>query len=547
MSPSLPSGQPPSDEQPSQTGVPVPPASASSDDVPPAASQENISLDEIMRKLRENEREKDERGEMVTRSDGTTARRVRRRKRRSEQTVKKDQEEASKKSIVIKASIMVALFLFLLMAGLFALVAYNSDSYEEKVESRVGEWIGAEVDLKSHKILPGSMQADRMTFLWPEDSHLSGLTVNKLEGNINFRSLLGARLGGQFLGGKSGALLVRSPEVAGDIVQDLPPSDYPFNFNRYYCDLLDVQFGKLGALSLSGAETSLRYFTNEGFRVTLSGGDFKLKGWQDFEIKNALLRFSNEEIKLDPVRLITMTDSPYSSGSALAIKGAIPLKQGEKAQLELEMTDFPISVIAGNDMGSFFTGTIRETKQGVAIYTTGNDTLDSVVLPFKGDGFELKRFPVVENLKKIIFEDADEELFFDTDIGGLLRWSPRGTSIENLEMANKNIRLEGGLVVSAAGKIRGKITLWISMGFINDKPKLRTHPAFARRGGEGNGYAIIEVKLMGTTKLPDDDFGKTIGFAPMREDPKKKSGKLAADLWKELEGEDLEGENLEDE
>ncbi|MGC6426547.1 MAG: hypothetical protein ACON5H_06065 [Akkermansiaceae bacterium] len=504
---------------------------------PPPAGRESIPLDEMMRKLRESERQKDEQGKIVTRSDGSTARRVRRRKRRSEQKQKKTKEEASRKSILFKAVIAVGLFLFLLMGGLFTLVSFNSDRYEEKVEARVGEWIGAEVDIRSHKVLPGSIAADGITLVWPENSHLSGLRLNKLEGGINFRSLLGARLGGQYFGGASGTLVVRSPETAGDLVADIPSSEFPFDFNRYYCDLLDVQFGESGGLALRGAETSLRHFTNEGFRVTVGGGQLSLAGWEDFEIKNALLRFSNGEVKLDPVRVMTFTDSTYSTGSSMTITGSIPLKQGETAQLDLEMSDFPFNVIAGTQMGSLFSGTIRETKEGVAHYTTGNSNLDSVVLPFQGDDFMLERFPVVEGLKKIIFEDVDEELSFDSDISGLLRWSPRGTSVENLEMANKNIRVEGGLVVSSAGKIRGKITLWISMGFINDKPKLRSHPAFARRGGEGNSYAVIDVNLMGTTKLPDDDFGKTIGLAPMKDRLDQNSGKTAEELWKELEGE----------
>lgn len=542
MNPSLPSGQKPNQEQVSsqyqQQDDPAQRApKPAAHDEPAVGSQQSISLDEMMKKLRENERQKDEAGEMVTRSDGSTARRVRRRKRRSEQKEKKETKEASKKSVIIKSAFLVGFFLFLLMAGLFTLVAFNSDRYEEKLESRLGEWVGADVDLITHKLLPGSIEANRVSLVWPEDSHVSELTINRIEGNINFTSLLGARLGGQAVGGRNGTLVLRSPETPGQVVKEIFPADYPFNFNRYFCNLLDVQFGDTGQLSLKGAETSLRHFSNEGFRALVSGGTFQLQGWPDFEISNALLRFSDDGVKLDPVRLSTITDSAYHTSSALTLKGTIPLKRGEKAQLNFALTDFPVDVITGNHMGSFFSGSIRETTEGVAFYTAGNDSLDSMVLPFKGDRFVLKRFPVVENLKKILFEDVEEELVFNSDIGGLFRWSSRGSSIENLEMSNKNIRLEGGLVISAAGKIRGKITLWISMGFINDKPRLKNHPAFSRRGGEGNGYAIIDVNLMGTTKLPDDDFGVTVGFQSMGNEQEKKARKSVEELWDSLDDE----------
>lgn len=544
MNSPLPPGQSPHQEHPPQYQEHPPhtpqPAAVPPEQAPPAEgtqAAENVTLDEMMRKLRENERQKDETGEMVTRSDGSTARRVRRRKRRSEQKEKKDKAETSKKSLLIRAALIVGLFLFLLMAGLFILVAFNSDSYEEKLEKRASEWVGAEVDLTAHKVLPGNITAEKMTFAWPENSHVSSLTLNKIEGGINFRSLLGARLGGQYYGGRNGTLVLNSPATPGDLMAELSPSDYPFDFSRYYCDLLDVQFGDSGQLALKGAEVSLRHFANEGFRVTVSGGGFHLKGWQDFEIHSALLRFPDGEVSIDQLRLKNPLDPAHGGVGALTIKGGIPLTQGEQAQLDLEMTDFPMSVLSGTDMGSFFTGKVRANKDGVAMYTAGNDSLDSLVLPFKGDDFSFKRFPMVENLKKIIFEDAEEELAFDTDISGVFRWSPRGSSIEKLEMANKNIRMEGGLVVSSAGKIRGKLTLWISMGFINDKPKFRNHPAFSRRGGEGNGYAIIDVQLMGTTKLPDDDFALTIGHSSINGESNQDAGKSAEDLWKQLENE----------
>lgn len=538
MTPSLPPEQSSEHKQNSQpqadAGVPLSPETPNQTEAPFPTAKENVTLDEMMRTLRENEREKDERGEMVTRDDGSTARKVRRRKRRSEQKEKKKAEKNSKKSLLIKASLLVGSFLSLLMGMLFVLVYNNSESYEEKLEGKAEEWIGADVDLKSHKVLPGSVTAKTIDFKWPENSYVSDLSLKKVLGDIYFRSLFGARVGGPALGGKTGVMNLRFPESAGDFFSIPDPSDYPFDFSRYYCESLDVNFGDKGQLAIQGTEVSLRHLKNEGFRTTLSGGSFNLKGWQNFPIQNGLVRFPDGEVKLDPLRLKNPLDPSHGGVSALIVSGTIPLKNNEQAQLDLELKQFPFQVIVGDDMGSFFAGAIRDTKDGIALYTSGRDSLDAVVLPFRGDRFTFKRFPVVTNLKKILFEDEDEELIFDSDISGLFRWSPRGASMENLEMANKNIRLEGGVVISAEGKIRGKITLWISMGYINDKPRLKNHPAFARRGGEGNGYAIIDVKLMGTTKLPDDDFGKTIGITPLRDRAQNKAGKSASELWQEL-------------
>lgn len=501
----------------------------------PKQSGDNFSLDEMMKALREKEREKDEIGEVITRSDGSVARRVRRRKRRSEQQnegVKK--EEKKKKSIILKAVIGVGSFLFLLMGALFVFVVFNSDAYEEKLESRSGEWVGGEVDIHQHKILPGSMSFKSVNFNWPKNSHLVDLQMKAVDGDVRFISLLGARMGGQAIGGKTGTLRVRSPELAGDLITINQPGDFPFDYNRYYCDGLNVSFGTSGQLALTDLETSMRYFPGEGFRVTMSDGVLDLKGWQKFPIDNGLLKFSEGEVKVETLRLRNPLEERSGSSDSLVLSGLISTQLGQKARLDIATSGFPFEVIMGDEMGSFFSGSMRVDTNGVASYTTGNDSLDEVILKFDGDQMTLHRFPMVENIKKLIFNNTDQELLFDGDVKGVYRWTPRGATLENLVMSNKKLRAEGSLVISSTGRIRGQLTMWISMGYINGNPRLENHPAFKRRSND-RGYAIIEIELGGTTKLPSDSFLSTTGLNSSHSRSGLKPTKSAAELLRELE------------
>jgi len=74
--------------------------------------KEQYSLDEMMKALRDKEREKEAQGEMVTRADGTLVRKVKRRKRRTDQPASASPEKA-KKSIIAKILIAASLCLLL--------------------------------------------------------------------------------------------------------------------------------------------------------------------------------------------------------------------------------------------------------------------------------------------------------------------------------------------------------------------------------------------------------------------------------------------------
>lgn len=534
MNNSLPPG--PNFPQGNELGdTPVPGVPPTSPVETPQQSGDNFSLDEIMKALREKEREKDEKGEVVTRSDGSVARRVRRRKRRSEQQNEgKKKEEYKKKSVVIKAAIGVGSFLFLLMGALFIFVAFNSDSYEEKLELHSGEWVGGEVDILQHKVLPGRMTFDSVNFNWPENSHLVDLQIKAVEGDVRFISLLGARMGGQAIGGKTGTLRVRSPELAGDLITINQPGDFPFEYNRYYCDGLNVNFGTSGQLDLFDLETSMRYFPGEGFRVTMSAGMLSLKGWQKFPIDNGLLKFPQGEVKVETLRLRNPLEERSGSSDSLVLSGVIPTAQGQKAQLDITTSAFPFEVIMGDEMGSFFSGSMRVDSSGLARYTTGNDFLDEVILKFDGDQMTLHRFPLVDNIKKLIFNNIDQELLFDGDVKGVYRWTPRGVALENLVMSNKRLRVEGNMVIGSNDRIRGQLTMWISMGYINGNPRLENHPAFKRRSDD-RGYAIIEIELGGTTTLPSDSFLMTTGLNASHSRSGVTPVKSAAELLRELE------------
>jgi len=499
--PPLPSGKP--SESPSSE-----PLDQSSGNLPEGQNSGNYSLDEIMKTLRDGERKKDEDGEVVTRDDGSLARKVRKRRRRSEQK-EKAAPEKERNSLVLRASMLLGFFLFLLMVAIFIVARFNSGSYAEQLEAKAKEWTGAEVNIHGPRITPGSVSATRAEFDWGNDSFLDQLTLRLISGDMRTSSFVGTKLGGQQVGGRKGTLELQTPEEEWGSAKSIGPDEFPFDFQRYYCDSLDVSFGKGSSTTIRKAETSLRYLNGEGYRLTVGGGELSLAGWNRFPIENALLMFPAGEINLVSLRLQGLQSENQLTSSVMVLSGKIPLEEGAKAQLKIVSSGFPFEGILGNSLGPMFPGMIRSIEEGVVSLELGQQQLSSVVVPFKGNYVELKRFAFLSDLEELFGDDGKGSFYFDSAISGTYQWTPEAAGIKDFKVANKNFRVDGNVIASKHGQLRGQLRLWISLGFINGDPVLKVHPGFNNRL---NGYAYIDVTLGGTVASPLDDFKQVTGL-----------------------------------
>ncbi|MDB4274757.1 hypothetical protein N9846_03150 [Akkermansiaceae bacterium] len=466
-----------------------------------------------MKTLREGERRKDEEGEVVTRDDGSVARKVRKRRRRSEQT-KNSAPEKEKKSLVLKASLFVGAFLLLLMVGVFTVAAFNSGSYTGKVEARASEWTGAEVKIAGLRMMPGNISATKADFRWDESYYLDHLELKTISGDAKVTTFTGAKLGGQQVGGNAGSLSVRVPNGTRELGEPISVGDFPFDFHRYFCNSLDVTFGENDDLVVIRAETSLRHINGEGFRLTAGGGQLALKGWDRFPIENALLKFSPGEVDLVSLRLLSPPSKNQTTNAVLSLSGKIPLELGAEAQLDVTTEGFPFDVLMGNSLGSFFPGMIRRfekegVEMGVVNFKVGDAGLKNIILPFDGNFLEMKRFGFLSDIEQLFVNSGKGAFFFDSNIKGTYRWTPEGSGIEDLSAKNDNFQVSGNVIVTSKGELRGRLTLLISLGLIKGDDKLKHLPGF-RNTAEG--YAKVTINLGGTVSQPKDDFKQVTGI-----------------------------------
>ena len=485
--------------------------------------KDHYSIDEIMDSLKESEREKDDRGEMVTREDGTRARKVRKRKRRSEQpegassgktsvgkASKAEKELKRKRSTKLKFLVGAGALLVVVAGALFLLLKYNGPAYQEAVEDQASEWSGGKVELEKLRILPSNISADEAAFSWPEGHFVRSLDVRKVMGHAGIPNFFGGQMGGREVGAARGKLTLAAPAGSPSLIEGVDEDDFPFHFQRYFVSNLDAVFGSSDLLSIEGTHASLRHLQGGGWQLYLDEGTLNLQGWEPFPLHTGLLKFSPQEVDITTLRLgmpesLSSIYDPY-----MGVKGKISLVPGTQSTLELESRNFPIGGLIGHQLSQLMEGSVRVVDKAFVRFTAGHDELDEVQIPFEGEMLTLKRFPFVRDLDELFPDHGLEILKFDGNIEGIYRKGPQGETLRNLQMSRLEVlRLQGDLAVDRAGKLGGKLRLLISQGMIKLSPELIGNPAFANKRG---GYAVIEVQVGGTVQYPEDNFRQLLGM-----------------------------------
>lgn len=498
--------------------------------------KDQYSLDEMMKALREKERQKEEKGEMVTRSDGTLARKVKRRYRRSKQPGKVT-PESIRKRIVIRIVIGSLVLLALALVGVFMVVHQNSKGHRESLEAEVAEWTGAdEVKLGRLKRLPWSCSIDSARFNWGRNFFVKDLEVRKVVGDVDWPSFFGARPGGPQLGGRSGKMTLQTPSGAWEGMELKDEEDFPFGFSQYYCEALDVRFGENGPVELQDVSVTLSHEGGEGYQVTMDEGLLKFRGWNSFPIYSGLIRFKDGVMNVKRISLEQKDADSLSFGSNLDLSGIIPLKYGARSKLKISSKDFPLGVLVGKRLARFVEGSLIKSE-GEAIFTVGVDQFEELQISFEGTKARLKGLPFLMSLESLFPDQGFDLLEFDegttkASLAGTVTARPEGVALENLQLSGRKgqFQLEGGLVIGDDGRLRGVFKVAMNRVYFTGHPKLRNSPLLAN---SGDGYVRFEFRVGGTMNRPTDNFLEAIGLnnaaGPLGPGPKVKK-----DIWDDL-------------
>lgn len=498
---------------------------------------EKYSIDEMMNRLKEGGSENPEDGELVTRSDGSQAIRVRKRKRRSTQP-HKEQVVRTRRVRIYQVS---AALLLLFIAGLAlsgALVYANSRPFRENLLRMISESTGATADLYQFRMNPRAANANHLNLNWPPGQLLESLTTQGIAAEVSPTSFFGKSFTGEEITVAETILTLQIPKPQSALQPTASASISPLiEFNRYRTAAFNLTLGppEKPLLRLYKSEASLTSNSSAGLpQVRLYRGDLAINGWPNLRVNRALLEFRSQEIDLIGLRLLHPTDDR----GALEFSGTFsPSKTDQLSNLSVKLDSFLVDGITGPQLGRLISGRIDSvsiTKSNFFSFQpteSSTPTLDITFGVAPASTIQMQAFPFLFAISQLLDEDEwFEKPVFESDATGTLHREKGILSFRNLNFVSKGrISIQGDLSMAADQSLSGTFRVGLAENMI---PK--TSPLRSMVGPPKDGFRWIELKIGGSATSPTDNFRSLFDEAGATKAPDTSDTETSGSSFEEL-------------
>jgi hypothetical protein len=476
----------------------------------PSSEPEKYTIAEMMEHLKACD-STDKVPELVMRSDGSQAMRVRKRKRRTNQAVNEETKRNRRLQIIQIAGFVVVLVLLGLAAGIGILYA-NSAGFRTSLVSKLEASSGAEVELDQFRMNPVAAHANGASMRWPEGNALGSLELRTLTARISPTSFTGKTFGGEEIVATAGKLTMRVPE-AGEAARGTPKSEggLPVLFSRYSVPSLDVSFGEAG--SLARVEASLYPKTMAGYgEIRLMGGLLQFANWPALELDRSYIKVRGGDFQIQSLRF----QSPEASnrrtaGGSIEFSGTLsPLATGDSQALSAKVETFLLPHLVGGDLGRFFLGrvdTMDIPDFNFLSFDPGapeTALLQLAVTNSVDSRIDLSGFKFLQMLS-VAFNDRWYEFpSFDDEVALTVKRSGANVALTDINMENRGrMAVRGEVSNREGGGIRGKLRIGIPETTVATANDSKLSKMF---GQVREGYRWVELELGGTAAVPEDDF-----------------------------------------
>ncbi len=474
---------------------------------------EKYSIDEMMDRLKKSPLENPDRGELVTRADGSQALRVRKRKRRSSQPQKTELQRTTRSRIVQVAG---ALFLvFIVTFVISAAVVYaNSSLFRKSLENNIANASGADMELTQFRMNPQTANAGTLTLKWPEGNVLDSLFIRTLVAEIFPSSFLGKTMNGEEITVAQANLTLRIPQE-GEITRKSSTNKAvsPICFNRYRTPMLEATLGEPATpmIKLQRSEASFTPRSVNGRpQLSLYQGQFSIANWPTLRIDRALIEFRGDETDIIGFRLLHEKDDRGS----LEVSGTVsPYKTNQLSSLDVHLEAFELSGIIGSALGQLITGRIDTrslAKSNFLSFRPSDDPKAQLDISFTStpsSGMELHGLPFLFAMSQILDDEWFLRPIFDSDSTGTIHREGDVVSLRNLEMTAKGrLSLRGELSITANSNLSGNLQLGMAEAMIASAAPEHLPRLQSVFGPPKEGFRWATIKISGTVTAPVDNF-----------------------------------------
>ena len=460
------------------------------------SDKKTYSVDEMMDRLRDGDREKREEGELVTRDDGSQVMRVKKRKRRSKQ--KKEEEAKRRKKVsIVRTLALVATPLVLGLGIVFLLAKYNSPSFFAEVDATVWEKTGARS--KIGKLSPKGtvVTANSVQLNWPDGTYFDQLRVNDVSGDLNPLSYATGKFRGKQLDGKEGFLLTSNRKDRKVTQPKGAAGDLP-GFQNYASENFSFFFGKSNSrFRLDGSKVKL-VSTNYSRQLYLTGGDLFAGTWGKVPLKRGTLEFLNDTIRVVSLRF-------EEQGRHLIFSGDLGLKDSVHS-LSVEVVEGTVGNVAGAGFENFFDANISEAT-GTLVFRPWALNSHKVTIAASPKYLTISHFAFLSDLEGLYGDERFRGFEFELEKDFELTRGSQESEIRGLELNELGILAIQGNVKLVGEQLSGTLRVGLP-----DHKKLTIRDAqrnkLFSKGQLEDGYFWYDIELGGTAKEPTDNFSQ---------------------------------------
>lgn len=464
----------------------------------PNEDNEHYSIDEMMAHLKQKHRDKEtqeriKEGELITRPDGSQVIRVRKRKRRSNQTPKTLHPNFKWAIIGSAAGLIVAMVLI----TVYIIVKYNGANFKNATESTITGLVGAKsTELTQLRVTPISAGASEADIQWGDQTFYHSAKFQDIRADIKATSFLSRYWMGEEIVAERGRVRLQIPSSNGNHSRERV--DYPYRFQSYRCEGLDVVFGEPeAACSVKGIHASLQQLPDSRFQIALNNGVVEISSWPHLEIASGVITMNTSNADVD-VRLAARD----SHQGELLIKGIAYRDRNEPVVMSVKSNNYPMEKLLGQDLGRFIQGNIH-SEMGSLTYDHSKQDGEELrfVMPFNSNQLTVSEFAMFNDLRDLTRKSQYLHPSFNYCRGTIVR-TLGGVSLSNLKLvSSKLLSIEGHVTVNREGALSGTLKVGIPARLFDSGSPA---PSIFSDAEDGNIYT--EVRLGGTIHNPHDDL-----------------------------------------
>ena len=487
---------------------------------------DRYDLDEMMDRLKgRSGSESPDKGELVTRADGSQAIKVRKRKRRTHQP----QRERQRRIRMLQLSALLVLVLLLILAAGFLTIYVNTAPFRKQLVQRVAAGTGAQSELQQFRMNPVGANAHGLDMEWPEGNVLESLSLRLLQADVSLFSVLSGSFSGDSLTAQTGKLQLRRPsEGEARRVESASKAGSAPHFEQ--CNITNlqvhVQSGQEGNFRLLETEATFKPAAeDQRALLRLNGGDLRAHEWPLLRLNRAYIEFDGELVDVIGASFMHPDDE---RGTAELVGEVRPYGSETASSLDFTAESFLLSGLIGNSLGKLVDGRIDTDPE------SGDSRL---LLPFDGqnamslttgfrasedDPFVLANLPALFALSQILGDDWVSKPNFGDQARGRLRREGDLIVLSELEMGVENRMAVRGELRQKAGALSGRMQIGISPSTIQMAENRALDAMF---GDLRDGYRWVAIEIAGSAAAPEDNFSRLYAKAleglkgPGRRDP----------------------------